>query len=190
MAGTLDGNLGARQGRFPEPGRHRCFDAVEYAECGPGGRVAARTGAVLRQTGDEGRLAVHDLHVVHGNPHVLSRDVPPLQGIDRAAECFEERPGLGRMLRGEYHRLAAAERQSRHGIFVGHAPRQAQRVGERSIVAGVSPAPAASRSGTQCGRVNGDDRLEAGGRLIEKVDRVVMIELGMVEYAHLSIPDA
>ena len=84
----------------------------------------------------------------------------------------------------EDDRLPAAERKIRHRVLVAHAARQAQHIRQSVVGGGVGIHARAAARRTQCGRMNGDDGLEAGRLVVEERDLFVVIEIRRIENVH------
>ena len=74
--------------------------------------------------------------------------------------------------------FAPAEIEPRHRVLEAHAPRQAQRVGDRSLARGVMPEAHPTRRGPELGRMNGDHRAQSGLGIGEQMDAFMRIEIG------------
>ena len=77
--------------------------------------------------------------------------------FDEATVRVEDRLALAHAVVADDDRLAAAERQPRERVLVGHAARQAQRVGDGLSHARVIPETRAADRGAENGAVDGDD---------------------------------
>ena len=99
---------------------------------------------------------------------------------DRAAERREQFGSLRGALVGQDHALAAAHRQARHRIFVAHAARQAQRVGDRRRPLRIMPIAHPARAGAEVGRVHSDDRRQSAGAITEHMNMLMIVEIGEI----------
>ena len=145
--------------------------------CGPGSPPTSPRR--IGKAGDElGRARDLD-HVGDAHADVLGGDVaaakmrrPPCRtrAACRASWCAS--------CVGQDHRLAAAERQARHGVLVAHAARQPQRVGQRLVVLGIMPEAGAAGRGAEVGRMDGDDRPQAALLVGDEMHVFVRVEIG------------
>jgi hypothetical protein len=175
VAYTLDGDGDAVQIAVQGP-----LDAQPHAaEHALGGdrRRVARGGGVAFQAGDILGGAAGGDQVGRRDADVLGRPVLAGQAVDGAAEGLEQ---LRRLLAAGVandHGLAAAEVQVCHGVLVRHALRQPQGVGHSSVGAGIVPHAAAASGRTARGGVDGDNRLQAGFFVKERVYAFVSLEI-------------
>ena len=156
----------------------RRFDADEDAERGIGRGIAEAGGARAAHMGGFGG---DNLHVVGRDADVLGGEIGSGQPLHLPAEGAQQ---LGRLLAarvGDDHRLAAAEVEAGERVLVGHAARQAQRVGQRLAARGIGPHPAAAERRAEPGVMHRDDGLEAGGGIVTLHHLLVAGEFGMIE---------
>ncbi len=171
-----------RVGAQPEPGCR--FHALEDTDGGHRGGVAAGFVASARQAGHEVGLLLDEAHVVDAAADVLGRNVFAAETVHRAPERMEQLRRLGRVVACKNDRLAAAESEAGHRVLVRHAARQAQRVGQRSEVRRILPAAATTRRRAECRRVDGNDCLEPCLLVPHKMQRLMLVEFGVVENGH------
>ena len=94
-------------------------------------------------------LHVDEVHVRRARADVFGRDVAAAEALDEAAVRAEDHLAIGRLVVADDDRLAAAEVQAGHGVLVGHAAREAQRVDDRLLVGGVIPEARAAERGAE-----------------------------------------
>ena len=133
-------------------------------------------------------LAGDHLHARLGHADVLGGHVAPGQRFDRLAERDQLRLVDPRaLLRRQHDRLAAAQRQPRHRILEAHAPRQPQRIGDRSVGRRIIPEAHAARRRAQLGRMDRDDRLQPARGVGEQVDAFMVVEVGEAPVRHCRV---
>ena len=165
---------------------YRRLNAHEHT-VGGGGRWVAATQAAVGGgfVGDPRHVfgfLGDDLDVGYRGARVLGDDEASAEALQETAEGAQQGIRLIGPRVADDHRLAPAQVQIRHGRLVGHAARQAQHIGERVVVGGVRPHPAAAERGTAVGVVNSDYRLEAGGRIPAVHDLLVAGKIIVIEY--------
>ena len=79
---------------------------------------------------------------------------------------------------GQQNRLAAAQRQARHGILVAHPARQSEGVGQGVGAVGIVPEAHPARRRPEVGRMQRDDRVETGRLVMDEMERFVRVEIG------------
>ena len=69
-------------------------------------------------------------------------------------------------------------------VLIAHAARKAQRVDQGRLTVGILMIAAPAGGGPQMGRVYGDDCAHAAFRVVEDVNRLVIVEGGQIEHGH------
>jgi hypothetical protein len=155
----------------------RRLDAQEHAQRCMRAGIAANLAFRDRQAGDIFGLPRHFDHVGDAHTDILGGDVAAAVGVHRLAESRQQLCALGPFLVCQNDALAAAQRQAGHGVFVAHAARQAEGVGQREIVLGIVPEARAAGSRAEMRRVDRDDRLEADCVIREECQLLVRVEI-------------
>ncbi|MCY1535367.1 hypothetical protein D9M68_707680 [compost metagenome] len=76
------------------------------------------------------------------------------------------------MGRTDDHRLAAALFDAGQRSFVAHALGQADGIADRALLVGIGQVTATAEGRTETGVMNGDNGLEARGRILSQVQRL------------------
>ncbi len=132
---------------------------------------------------EAGALA-HAPQVRHRHTHVFCRDVGAAKRLHEVTKRIE----LGRRgwTIGEDNGFAAAERDTRQSVLVGHALGQAQHVTERGKPIGVVPAAQPASRWTQRRVVDRNDCSQARRTVLVPEHPFVSCERGVIE--HLKLP--
>ena len=178
-AGALDGDVQPFDAVLAERALDRRLDPQERTQRGVRSRVASNT-TFVRKTGDIFGLAADLDHVGDAHADVLGGDVAAAQTVDRLAERGEQLRRLAALRRRQDHCLAAAERKPGHRILVAHAPRQPERVGQRQVGILIMPETRPARRRPEVGRMDGDDRAQAVLGLVDEMEDLMRVEVGIV----------
>ena len=144
-------------------------------------RVAADRARRHRQSRDMAGTLGNHRHVGIGHADVLGGDITPAEPLDDVAERAQQSVGLRGRRHPDHHALAAAHRQSGHGVLVTHAARQPQRVRERRRVIVIGPPARATGGRSECRRMDRDDRGQPGRGIMGEMHRFVRVEIGGVK---------
>ena len=131
------------------------------------------------------RLKRHPVAVLRAHADVFRGDVLARERLDEAPHRARFRfARLMTLRRHDDDALRAAHLKSRRRSLVGHAFRQAKHVVERVAFGRVGPATRAAECVSECGRVNRDDRLEAGLRVVVECHALVAVRLHLSKDVH------
>src|SRR5690606_26269230 len=107
------------------------------------------------------------VHVGLRRADVLGGDVAAVQALDEAAVGPEERLAAQGRRVADDDRLATAQVVAADGVLVGHRPGEAAHVDERLLLGGVGVEAGPPERRPERRRVDGDDRPETGGGVVE-----------------------
>lgn len=116
--------------------------------------------------------AMDGFHVLRLRSHIFGGVIRPAQTLDIVSEGLQKLRGLDGFRITDDYRFPAAQTQAGHGVFIAHAPRQAQHIENgiffradiRHIQRGIAvrcciiPKAAAANGRAKHGRMNGNDR--------------------------------
>src|SRR4029450_14002228 len=153
----------------PRPRRHPLRAPVGGVD-----RGAAAAAVGRRAAGDEPGLLGEHVHVGDVGPDVLGGDVAAAEALDEAAVGAQQGLGLDALGVADDDRLAPAEVEPGHGRLVAHAPGQPEDVGQGVVLRGVGIEAGATERRAEGGRMDGDDGLQAGGRVVVVDDLFVL----------------
>jgi len=176
MSQTLQRHNQTLHAVAPEMILHRRLRADKTAQRRKRRRIAAlaKAGDIAGFSGDMG-------HVVGAGADIFCRDIATAEPLQRLTQGFKQRRGFIRFGIAENNAFAAAQRQSGHGIFIGHAARQTQHVIDCRSLVGIVPHAAAAHGRTEAGIVNGNDGFQAGFGFGYENHLLVIVEIGFVK---------
>ncbi|MNP09119.1 hypothetical protein D3C76_1012110 [compost metagenome] len=166
VAQALDGDAQAFEIIAAQPGHRRGANAGKHAHRRVRGGVAGRRGA-----GDVLGLLGDAIHVRHRGATVDGGDVAPVELIDTTSEGFKERSAIGHMDGANNHRHAAALGQPGQRRLIAHALGKAHGILDRRFVAGIGKVSTATQGRPETAVMNGNDRLQPGGRVDAQMQR-------------------
>jgi hypothetical protein len=129
-------------------------------------------------------LQLDVLHVGRTGPDVLGGDVPAAEGLDESAMRPEHHLAVGALVVPHNDRLPPAQIDPRDRRLVGHAARQAERVGDRVVGRAVLPEAGAAERGAQRGIVDGDDPDVPAGGIVRQEHLLVSEGVHLREDVH------
>jgi hypothetical protein len=132
-------------------------------------------------------LPGHQIHVGHVCADVAGGVVTAAQRLDEPPVRAQQRLGLDLLRVAPDDRLAAAEVEPRERVLVRHAAGQLEHVVQGSLFVDVRVEPGATERGAESGRVDPDDRLQAGLLVLTEDDLLVSDRFLVIagEYAHV-----
>ena len=147
------------------------------------GIAAALAGRIIPR--GMGCAAGDHRNVLRGHAHIHGGDITPRQRVHRIGIGEQEVVRFLFCGIADDHRLAAAERETRHRVLVTHAAGEAQRIGQRVIGTGVRIHARAAAGGPKRGGMNGDNGAKAGFRVGEEGNLFMAIKIRGVEHIHV-----